>query len=453
MKELPSDTRRLIIATCEKGEVEDVNAMRDIKKGLDQARKANPNMVTFAARRVWQDFKPAHVARRKTRIKRDEIRIGIPRLLNMYSVNPFFTAYLEALGVPFKNFVYSDFTSEGLYREGSKRGSIDPCFPSKVANAHVHNLIYKHHVRKPIDWILFPMVDSLPTVLHGTQAARACPTVTATPETVKAAFTKESDIFAEHGMKWVSPFVSFGDDEIVARQMYEVFKPLLGLSKKEAWAACAEGLKALDKFENELRDEGRALIEELEREDRLGIVLLARPYHNDPGINHDILDELQKLGYPILTQDALPIDDDFLGPLFAEEVAAGVIENGLDIMDAWKNSYSENTNRKVWAAKVTARHPNLIGLELSSFKCGHDAPIYTVVEEVVEQSGTPFFAFKDIDENKPTGSIKIRVETIAYFLQRYREDMVRDRDKLRKIEEQVAEFERRLQLDQQVLVG
>jgi hypothetical protein len=92
----------------------------------------------------------------------------------------------------------------------------------------------------------------------------------------------------------------------------------------------------------------------------------------------------------------------------------------------WKNSYSENTNQKVWAAKFTARHPNLVALELSSFKCGHDAPIYTVIEEIVENSGTPYFSFKDIDENKPTGSIKIRIETIGYFLKRYQEDMRRN---------------------------
>jgi hypothetical protein len=82
-----------------------------------------------------------------------------------------------------------------------------------------------------------------------------------------------------------------------------------------------------------------------------------------------------------------------------------VIRDPLDISDAWKNSYSENTSRKVFAAKYVARHPNLVALELSSFKCGHDAPIYTVVEEIVENSHTPYFCFKDIDENKPTGSI------------------------------------------------
>ncbi len=113
----------------------------------------------------------------------------------------------------------------------------------------------------------------------------------------------------------------------------------------------------------------------------------------------------------------------------------------MDVGDVWKNSYSENTTRKVWAAKYTARHPNLVALELSSFKCGHDAPIYTVIEEIVSDSGTPYFSFKDIDENKPTGSIKIRVETIHYFLKRYREDMVAKDKKILTIEEKMKEFE------------
>jgi len=123
---------------------------------------------------------------------------------------------------------------------------------------------------------------------------------------------------------------------------------------------------------------------------------------------------------------------------------AGLIKHPMDIRDAWKNSYSENTSQKIWAAKYTARHPNLVALELSSFKCGHDAPIYSVVEEIVEHSGTPYFCFKDIDENKPTGSIKIRVETIGYFLKRYREDMIRNKNKAGRIEEQLREFEAKL---------
>ena len=112
------------------------------------------------------------------------------------------------------------------------------------------------------------------------------------------------------------------------------------------------------------------------------------------------------------------MDADILEQLFGAEVARGDFKSPLSIEDVWKNSYSENTNRKVWAAKYVARHPNLVALELSSFKCGMDAPIYSVVEEIVENSGTPYFCFKDIDENKPAGAIKIRIETIGYFLKR-----------------------------------
>src|SRR5262249_34406169 len=36
------DEQRLIIATCEKGTVEDVDAMRGIKAGVDAVKKANP---------------------------------------------------------------------------------------------------------------------------------------------------------------------------------------------------------------------------------------------------------------------------------------------------------------------------------------------------------------------------------------------------------------------------
>jgi predicted nucleotide-binding protein (sugar kinase/HSP70/actin superfamily) len=185
-------------------------------------------------------------------------------------------------------------------------------------------------------------------------------------------------------------------------------------------------------------------LNQLEAEDRLGVVVLSRPYHNDPGINHEILEEFQKLGYPVFTMDCLPIDDDIIWRLFGDEVRAGIITHPMDIQDVWKNSYSENTSRKIWAAKYTARHPNLVALELSSFKCGHDAPIYTVVEEVVQNSGTPYFCFKDIDENKPSGSIKIRVETIGYFLKRYREDMVKNKGKVKTLDEKLAEYERLL---------
>lgn len=443
--------RRLIIATCEKGCVEEVDAMRGIARDLARVRKQFPNFAEISAREVFRPFTETHAGRGDTFIAhprgdrpRTTLKIGIPRALNMFAHAPFFTAYLQTLGIPFENIVWSDHTNDELYREGSKRGSIDPCFPSKLALSHTHNLLYRKHAHTPLDIILFPMVDDMPSDLHNTQAAKACPTVVGTAETIEAAYTKEGSIFDAHGIKYVHPFVNLGDPKLASRQLFLDLKDVFHLSPAEHEEAMQAGYDALRRFTEGIRDRATATLREIEDEGRLGIVLLARPYHNDPGINHGILSEFQKLGYPVFTQDSLPTDAETLERLFGPEVREGRIAHPMEISDVWKNSYSENTSRKVWAAKYVARHPNLVALELSSFKCGHDGPIYAVVQEVVECSGTPYFSFKDIDENKPSGSIRIRVETIAYFLKRYRETLEARSMKEDALEAKLREYEAKL---------
>ncbi|MCX6624414.1 MAG: acyl-CoA dehydratase activase-related protein, partial [Acidobacteria bacterium] len=395
---LDKNAQRLIIATCEKGTVEDLSDMRNIKGNLDKIKAANPNFVEIAARAVFRvpdspdvsdplpkyQFTGAQKKRAELMKNRGKLRIGMPRVLNMYSMTPVFTGYFASLGVKAENMIFSDYTSEQLYKEGAKRGSIDPCFPSKLGIPHVHNLLHTHHVKKPLDLIFFPMIDCLTSELKCTQASRSCPTVAATPEAVKAAFIKEGDLFAEKGIRFLDTFVNISKPDVFERQMYEEFKDILGLSPEENARAIAEGFKALDYFNNvTLRGAAREVLDQLERENRIGVVLLGRPYHNDPGVNHEIMEEFQKLGYPVFTQDSLPIDDDIIWRLFGDEVVAGDIPHPLAVTDVWKNSYSENTTRKVFAAKYIARHPSLVALELSSFKCGHDAPIYSVVGEIV----------------------------------------------------------------------
>jgi predicted nucleotide-binding protein (sugar kinase/HSP70/actin superfamily) len=433
-----------------------IDEVRAFNVRENAVKKANPNFVEIAARAAFESFKPEIVAEtgprraftkkardeQAARAKRAELRIGMPRALNMYSLGPLFTGYFESLGIPSGNLVWSDYSSETLYREGAKRGAVDPCFPSKLGIPHVHNLLYQHHKKRPLDYIFFPMIDDLPSDLSGCVAHRACPTVTTTPEAVKAAFTKEGDLFGEMRVAYLDTFVNPGEPKLFERQMYREFHERLGLSERENARAVQEGYKALDRFVNEVqRGEARKVLRKLEEENRLGIVLLGRPYHNDPGINHEILVEFQKLGFPVFTQTSLPLDEDLLERLFGVDVAEKRVASLRGIEDVWKNSYSENTSYKVFAAKYVARHPNLVALELSNFKCGHDAPIYTVVEEIIEASGTPCFSFKDIDENKPTGSIKIRIETISYFLKTYREELLARETRRADVEERLRSLE------------
>src|ERR1700756_3247924 len=97
--------QRLIIATCEKGLVEDVNDMKDIKAGPDEIKDKYPNFVDFAARELFRPVNAKKVAdpltanefwnksakkRGPLMQNRKKLRVGIPRVLNIYNYAPLF---------------------------------------------------------------------------------------------------------------------------------------------------------------------------------------------------------------------------------------------------------------------------------------------------------------------------------------------------------------------------
>jgi len=159
------EKKRFIIATCDKGEVESKEELKKLLKERSFLQEKYPNFVELSNKLLFKSYNPKKVLKKKGllnffRKKKLEFLksavIGIPRVLNVYSYAPFFRTYFEALGV--KKVVFSDFTSEELYGRGSNRGSIDPCFPSKVAIAHVHNLLFE---KKGINVIFFPCIGTL----------------------------------------------------------------------------------------------------------------------------------------------------------------------------------------------------------------------------------------------------------------------------------------------------
>jgi len=431
--------RRLIVGnSCEKGSVEHVEDMRGIKKKLEAAIKSTANLIDECNKELFKprglenigDPVPKLIYSDKTRwrseamVNRSKLRIGIPRVTLMYSQAPLFQGYFESLGIKKGNIIFSDYTTENLYKSGCKRGSIDPCYPAKLSLPHIHNLVFKQNKKRKLDIIFSPMICDLNSGMKNTSGNWICPAIVASSESAKAAFTKEENIFERKGIKFLNTFLNLNEPELFEIQMFKEFRKILGLSKEENRRAVRAGFKELKIYKERINIRAQQVLQQLEEEQKVGIVMLGRPYHNDPGINHDIFTEFQKLGYPILTQDTLPMDEATLNKLFGEEVEAGIILHPLDISDVWKNSLNTNVNKKLWAAKFVARHPNLVAVEISNFKCGHDAPTYNVIEEIIETSGTPYFSFKDVDENKPVGSINLRIETIDHFLKRYQKKVV-----------------------------
>jgi activator of 2-hydroxyglutaryl-CoA dehydratase/predicted nucleotide-binding protein (sugar kinase/HSP70/actin superfamily) len=445
-----STSRYISGFSCEKGTVESKEAMLSLVAERKKIAAQYPNLVEYEGRRAFQHFfEPAplpdegapisdvkverglfRVTRRaitrpfrrsseEARARRTAMRVGMPRVLNMYSTAPFFRTYFEALGVPKGNVVFSEPTSEEMWVEGGKYGSIDPCFPSKVAQAHLHNLLFRKHDperNKGLDFIFFPILTHVPNFVADTMDNASCPIVAGTPDVMKAAFTKEVDFFAQRGIEYVDPALSFTEPHLLAKRMFETWGPRLGVTEDESDHACRQAWKALQAFERDLQDKGLAILETVAHENRVAILVLNRPYHSDPGLNHGIPEEFQVLGYPILSVRSIPRDPDWLARFFSEDLESGRIRSPLELNHVWPENYSANSAQKVWAATFAAHHPNVAVLDLSSFKCGHDSPTYGLVDTILQTAKTPAAALHDLDANKPGGSIKIRVKTYAHSL-------------------------------------
>jgi predicted nucleotide-binding protein (sugar kinase/HSP70/actin superfamily) len=358
---------------------------------------------------------------------RARLRIGIPRVLNLWSTHQFWIAFFEALGIDPRRIEFSSDSSEDQAREfGKGRGTVDCCYPVKCISGHYGELLARDRHHK-IDVLFSPMVSSLPSYLHGhVVGSLACPRVMAAPENIKAGFLKEKDIFAEHGVRHAAPFVSLADAPLVPKQLHAGLRDVLpGLTLEETRRAVQAGYAALASYGADLRARARAVLAQCAAADKPCILVLARPYHMDPGIGHEIEGDLQAYGYPVLWTQYLPTDADLLEWMFRPDMDAGHIKSPFDLADVWPSSYSANTNEILWAAKFAARMPWVACVvRLSSYECGMDQPTYSPVQQIVERSGTLFFSFQDLDATKPAGSVKIRVETIAHYLQKYCADII-----------------------------
>ncbi|MFO0676767.1 MAG: BadF/BadG/BcrA/BcrD ATPase family protein [Polyangiaceae bacterium] len=209
----PDGTTSRYIAgfSCEKGTVESKEAMLALVADRKKIADEFPNLVDFESKKAFlhfhtplampsaestiEDFevRKGLLGVRRVAVKRafrrssveswearKKVRIGIPRVLNIYSTAPWIRTYLETIGIPKRNVVFSEPTTEEMWVEGGKYGSIDPCFPSKVAQAHLHALLFHEHKpaeKKPLKYIFFPILTHVNNFVADTMDNACCPIV------------------------------------------------------------------------------------------------------------------------------------------------------------------------------------------------------------------------------------------------------------------------------------
>ena len=451
---LPSSKMIRYIAgfKCDKGTLENREQLKKMQKEQSQRAKVTPNLVAIEAKELFNFAStPSSLPSKETiitktfstptlkgwgptitRVKkvpfqrsskedleyRKNLTIAMPRVLNIYSKAPFFRAYLNTLGI--ENIIFSPKTSEKLYLEGAKYGSIDPCFPAKVANSHIYYFLFK---KSNIDFLWFPTINEIDGYLSHTMANTACPIVSGTPEVTYATFTKERDLFKEKNIDFLRDTTTFTDTNLLKKQLFNAWGDRLKITEDESNFAVQEALKAQKKYENHIQNIGKKVILDAIENKEIIILLISRPYHSDEGLNHGILKEFQALGYKVLSMNSIPKDEEFLKPFFKEDLEKGLIEDVFDIRDVWQENYSTNSAQKVWSAKFASRVPNIAVVDISSFKCGHDAPTYAIIDKILQTSRTPHLMLHDLDANKPSGTIKIRIKTFVYALEEYKNSL------------------------------
>ncbi|MGI6216054.1 MAG: acyl-CoA dehydratase activase-related protein [Coriobacteriales bacterium] len=375
--EVTGKKRRFITGNrCEKG------------SGRGAATKDVPNLFEYKSKRLF-DYEPLseEEATRPT--------VGIPRALNMYENYPFWFTFFTKLGF---RVVLSDKTSAKTYEAGiESMPSENACYPAKLSHGHIMNLI-----DKGVDFIFMPCIRWERQEDEKAMNHYNCPVVVSYPEVLHLNIDKLNS----GEMPFLKPFVPYDNPEFFPQRLYEEISlkyysehpeakgtpPTLEEIEAATEAAWAEDAH----FKDDMHKKGEETLRWLADNNRHGIVLAGRPYHQDPEINHAIPELVASYGLAVLTEDSV-----------AHLVKP---DRPIRVIDQWMFH-----SRLYAAAKVVTMLPNLDLIQLNSFGCGLDAVTTDQVQEILEASGKIYTVLK-IDQVSNLGAARIRIRSLIAAL-------------------------------------
>ncbi|MBK7859676.1 MAG: hypothetical protein IPJ65_13865 [Archangiaceae bacterium] len=370
--------------------------------------KRGVNLVRLEAARLFHRHHAVQVVSRAGA----GLRIAIPRVLAQYRAAPLFTHYFEALGVRREDLVTGEPTSEALWRRAAGRGTADACYPAKVAQAHVADLLGRAGER-PFDVLFFPAVTRAVTAVKGCADTASCPVVAGTPLVTKIAFGASVDGVLPGGTLLLSPVLELPNKRQLSQALFDAMRTVCpGLTRAEHDAALQQGIAGQRAWDRRLEELGAKLLLAARRDRRCAVVMIGRPYHADPGLHHELSSELAAGGRSVLTLRALPHSPDLIA-------AAGLTGDPHDLADVPFLTNSGDGERLA-AARCVGSLPWLVAIEVSSFKCGQDASLYSHVADAARgAAGKPFLALHDLDETRPVASLRLRLRTFVAAVERY----------------------------------
>ena len=314
-----------------------------------------------------------------------KLTIGIPRVLNQFENYPFWQALFNECGIQIE---LSASSSNAIYEKGAAAiMSENLCFPAKLVSGHIFDLI-----ERGVDRIFYPMVFYEQKEFSDADNCFNCPVVSGYSDVIRSVVDPER----KHGSPFDMPAVTFANLTLLRRACNHYLRSL-GIGRWKIRKAFRKALEAQDHFKQELRSHGEEILQAAQSEGRPVILLLGRPYHSDPLINHKIPDILTQFGMDVITEDSIPLD-------------TGEMLNNPHVMTQW-----EFVNRYYHAARWAAKQDNVEVVQLNSFGCGPDAYILDEVRSILAEYGKNITVLR-IDEIESAGSTKLRLRSMVEAL-------------------------------------
>jgi predicted nucleotide-binding protein (sugar kinase/HSP70/actin superfamily) len=316
--------------------------------------------------------------------KSKQLIIGIPRVMNLYEEYPFWNKLFTECGFEIK------LSEESTLPLGSKGFSTvmsdSICFPAKITNGHILNLI-----QQGVNRIFYPKVYFEKNEYRNAENSFMCPIVSSYPEVIRSAVNPQE----KYGIPLDSPNINFNNRKLLKQQLWNYLKQFK-VSKAEFKLAYDKAWAEMDNFHQTLVEKGKEVIDNAKANHSLLIVLAGRPYHIDPLINHKTPDTLTSLGVDVITEDA--IEHEFN----TEEI---------QVITQW--AYP---NRILNAAQwVALQKPNIQFVQMNSFGCGPDAILVDECKAVLKTANKPHTLIR-VDEITSTGSIRLRLRSLIESL-------------------------------------
>ncbi|MBN1355678.1 2-hydroxyacyl-CoA dehydratase [bacterium] len=307
--------------------------------------------------------------------------IGIPRILNMYSRFPFWSTLLTRAGI---RVVLSSPSSEKIYEMGARTVMADNiCFPARIAHGHIFDL-----AEKGVDRIFYPIVRYEEADLPGSMDTYNCPIVTGYPDVLNNAI----DSMDRWGISLDRPHISFHDPALLKTACWDYLKTL-GVTRHIFNRAFAEANSAHQRFREQYQQRTDLVIEHAEKHDHLTVLLLGRPYHLDPYLNHRIPALLSQQGVDVVTAEGIRPQ-----PGWSDDV---------QVLTQWVNP-----NHIFNAVRWAVFHDNVEVVQINSFGCGPDAVIADEIKQILAAYGKSYTLIR-VDESSSPGSIKLRIRSMV----------------------------------------